>query len=174
SGILNQRLPWRLVLMGVALVIAVEILGVRSLAFATGSYLPLGTTAAMFIGGLVRVLVEATTKKKDESEASPGALFSSGLIAAGGVFGLLGIIINLFEDPEIITRLPHWVVGVFAWFARHLPSWLGRYFELPLKQKLVALGPEHWPGLANSNTFAVIMFLLLSASLFYFARKKLD
>ena len=39
SGILNQRLPWRLVLMGVALVIAVEILGVRSLAFATGSYL---------------------------------------------------------------------------------------------------------------------------------------
>src|SRR5208337_2639462 len=31
SGILNQRLPWRLVLMGVALVIAVEILGVRSL-----------------------------------------------------------------------------------------------------------------------------------------------
>jgi hypothetical protein len=65
SGILNQRLPWRLVLMGVALVIAVEILGVRSLAFATGSYLPLGTTAAMFLGGLVRVLVEATTKKKD-------------------------------------------------------------------------------------------------------------
>src|SRR5208283_3864581 len=48
SGILNQRLPWRLVLMGVALVIAVEILGVRSLAFATGTYLPLGTTAAMF------------------------------------------------------------------------------------------------------------------------------
>src|SRR6202011_3045656 len=56
SGILNQRLPWRLVLMGVALVIAVEILGVRSLAFATGSYLPLGTTAAMFAGGLVRTL----------------------------------------------------------------------------------------------------------------------
>src|SRR5205807_10658680 len=67
SGILNQRLPWRLVLMGVALVVAVEILGVRSLAFATGSYLPLGTTAAMFAGGLVRMLVDATTKKKDES-----------------------------------------------------------------------------------------------------------
>src|SRR5260370_32976130 len=63
SGILNQRLPWHLVLMGVALVVAVEILGVRSLAFATGSYLPLGTTAAMFAGGLVRMLVEATTKK---------------------------------------------------------------------------------------------------------------
>src|SRR6202022_5046271 len=101
NGILNQRLPWRLVLMGVALVVAVEILGARSLAFATGPFLPLGTTAAMFAGGLVRALVEATSKKKDESEASPGALYSSGLIAAGGVFGLLGIIINLFQDPEI-------------------------------------------------------------------------
>jgi len=37
NGILNQRLPWHLVLMGVALVIAVEILGVRSLAFASSS-----------------------------------------------------------------------------------------------------------------------------------------
>src|SRR5579859_5906071 len=98
SGILNQRLPWRLVLMGVALVIAVEILGVRSLAFATGSYLPLGTTAAMFAGGLIRMLVDATTKKKDESEASPGALYSSGLIAAGGVFGLLAIVLRVVAD----------------------------------------------------------------------------
>jgi len=71
SGILNQRLPWRLVLMGVALVIAVEILGVRSLAFATGSYLPLGTTAAMFAGGLVRSLVDATTKKKTKVKLAP-------------------------------------------------------------------------------------------------------
>src|ERR1700756_962363 len=92
NGILNQRLPWRLVLMGVALVIAVEILGVRSLAFATGSYLSIATTGAMFAGGLIRWLVEVTTKKKDESEASPGALFSSGLIAAGGGVGLLGIL----------------------------------------------------------------------------------
>jgi len=159
SGILNQRLPWRLVLMGVALVVAVEILGVRSLAFATGSYLPLGTTAAMFAGGLLRLLVEATTKKKDESEASPGALYSSGLIAAGGVFGLLGIIINLFQDPEISNRVPHWVTTVL---------------RLPWRSDLLSLGPKLWPGLAGSNLFAVVMFALLGCSLFYFARKKLD
>src|SRR5262249_56989676 len=75
SGILNQRLPWRLVLMGVAMVIAVEILGVRSLAFATGSYLPLGTTAAMVFWGLLLLLVEGKTKKKKERESSPGALY---------------------------------------------------------------------------------------------------
>src|SRR5947209_19018407 len=87
SGILSQRLPWRLVLMGVALVIAVEILGIRSLAFAVGSYLSIGTTATMFAGGLVRVLVEATTKKKEESEDSPGARESSGSLAASGLVG---------------------------------------------------------------------------------------
>jgi putative OPT family oligopeptide transporter len=159
NGILNQRLPWRLVLMGVALVIAVEVLGVRSLAFATGSYLSIATTSAMFAGGLVRVLVEATTKKKDESEASPGALYSSGLIAAGGVFGLLGIIINLLQDPEVST---------------HTPGWLTAVLRLPWRPDLFSFGPKLMGPLATSNVFAMIMFVLLSASLFYFARKKLD
>ncbi len=168
NGILNQRLPWRLVLMGVALVIAVEILGVRSLAFATGSYLSIATTGAMFAGGLVRLLVEATTKKKDESEASPGALYSSGLIAAGGVFGLLGIVINLFQDPEISNNVPHWV---------------SRIFRLPWRADLFAFGPKHWPFLAApdhgmpssaQSLLGVLMFALLAASLYYFARKKLD
>jgi len=159
NGILNQRLPWRLVLMGVMLVVAVEILGVRSLAFATGSYLSIATTAAMFAGGLVRALVEATTKKKDESEASPGALYSSGLIAAGGVFGLLGIIINLFQDPEISNRVPRWVTSVL---------------RLPWSPDLFSFGPKLLGSLATSNLFATIMFALLCASLFYFARKKLD
>jgi putative OPT family oligopeptide transporter len=159
SGILNQRLPWRLVLMGVALVIAVEILGVRSLAFATGSYLSIATTGAMFAGGLVRMLVEATSKKSDDSEASPGALYSSGLIAAGGVFGLLGIIINLFQDPEISNNVPHWLTATL---------------RLPWRPDLFAFGPKIMGPLASSNVFGIFMFALLGASLFYFARKKLD
>jgi putative OPT family oligopeptide transporter len=159
SGILNRRLPWRLVLMGVSLVIAIEILGIRSLALATGSYLPLGTTAAMFAGALVRVAVEATIKEKNESEASPGALYSSGLIAAGGVFGLLGIIINLLQDPEISTRVPHWVTTVF---------------RLPWNPELFSFGAKLMGPLATSNLFGMFMFILLGTSLFYFARKKLD
>jgi len=160
NGILNQRLPWRLVLMGVALVIAVEILGVRSLAFATGSYLSIATTGAMFAGGLIRLLVEVTTKKKDESEASPGALFSSGLIAAGGVFGLLAIVLRVVADAAKPDT-----------FLARLPDWL-------------AFGPKYWATLAFNEKLAmptqaqsllgVVMFGLLAASLFYFARKKLD
>jgi putative OPT family oligopeptide transporter len=161
SGILNQRLPWRLVLMGVAMVVAVEILGIRSLAFATGMYISVATTAAMFAGGLVRWAVEASMKEKPEgeSEASPGALYSSGLIAAGGIFGLLGIIINLLQDPEIANRVP-------GWFATAL--------RLPWRPDLFSFGPKLMGSLASSNLFGAFMFLLLAGSLFYFARKKLD
>ena len=161
SGILNQRLPWRLVLMGVAMVIAVEILGIRSLAFATGLYISIATTAAMFAGGLVRWAVEASMKEKQEgdSEASPGALYSSGLIAAGGIFGLLGIIINLLQDPEIANHVPHWFAAVL---------------RLPWRPDLFSIGPKLLSSLAARNLFGMVMFVILAASLFYFARKKLD
>jgi putative OPT family oligopeptide transporter len=161
NGILNQRLPSRLVLMGVAMVIAIEILGIRSLAFATGLYISVATTAAMFAGGLVRLAVEASMKEKVEgdSEASPGALYSSGLIAAGGIFGLLGIVIALLQDPEISNRVPHWVSAVL---------------RLPWRPDLFAFGPKILGPLATNNLFGLIMFLLLAGSLFFFARKKLD
>jgi hypothetical protein len=97
NGILTQKLPWGLVLLGVFLVIAVELLGIRSLSFAVGSYLSIGTTAAIFCGGLVKALAEHGQKETDEGEASPGALYASGLIAAGGIVGLLAIVGKLAE-----------------------------------------------------------------------------
>ncbi|HEU5412722.1 MAG TPA: oligopeptide transporter, OPT family, partial [Candidatus Angelobacter sp.] len=94
NGILQRRLPWGLILLGVFLVIAVELLGIRSLSFAVGFYLSIATTLAIFAGGVVRWLVEYSAKKAgekvEESEVSPGALYSSGLIAAGGIVGLAG------------------------------------------------------------------------------------
>ncbi len=151
TGILNQRLPWRLVAMGVFLVIAVELLGIRSLSFAVGSYLGLHTTLAIFCGGVVRWAAERGRKAGDghaESEVSPGSLFASGLIAAGGVMGLIAIVINVLGDPELGIRLIP--PGVFAF------------------------GPKIAPGLATSNLLAVVMFALLAYSLYHFARKKLD
>jgi len=98
NGILTRKLPWGLVLLGVFLVIAVELLGIRSLPFAVGSYLSIATTAAIFSGGVVRWLVERGQEKHEESEVSPGSLYASGLIAAGGIMGLLGIALKLIED----------------------------------------------------------------------------
>ncbi len=95
NGILSRKLPWGLVLVGVFLVIGVELLGIRSLTFAVGAYLSIGTTAAIFVGGVARFLVESAARKagaSEEGDTSSGSLFASGLIAAGGVMGLLGVI----------------------------------------------------------------------------------
>ena len=98
NGILNRKLPWGLVLLGVFLVLAVELLGVRSLSFAVGSYLGIGTTAAIFCGGVVRWLAELGVEHKPgEEETSPGSLYASGLIAAGGIVGLLAIAVKYME-----------------------------------------------------------------------------
>jgi len=104
KGILTQKLPWGLVLLGVFLVIAVELLGIRSLSFAVGSYLSIGTTAAIFCGGLVKSLAERGMKQAEEGEASPGALYASGLIAAGGIVGLLAIGIKLLETQDWLRK----------------------------------------------------------------------
>jgi putative OPT family oligopeptide transporter len=98
NGILTRKLPWSLVLLGVFLVVAVELLGIRSLSFAVGSYLSIGTTAAIFCGGIVKWLAERGMKKTEEGEASPGALYASGLIAAGGIIGLLAMGIKVMES----------------------------------------------------------------------------
>jgi putative OPT family oligopeptide transporter len=104
NGILNRKLPWGLVLLGVFLVCAVELLGIRSLSFAVGSYLGIGTTAAIFCGGVVRWLAERGMQTKADDEASPGALYASGLIAAGGIVGLLAIVVRLLETQGILPK----------------------------------------------------------------------
>ena len=89
KGLLNQNLPWGLVLIGVFLSVALELCGIRSLSFAVGSYLPIATTAPIFAGGMVRAWVESRTGHAEESELSAGTLFSSGLIAGGSLAGIL-------------------------------------------------------------------------------------
>jgi putative OPT family oligopeptide transporter len=89
KGLLSQNLPWGLVLCGVSISIVLELCGIRSLSFAVGSYLPIATTAPIFVGGLVRWFVERRTGETSESEISSGTLFSSGLIAGGSIAGIL-------------------------------------------------------------------------------------
>ncbi len=69
NGILSRKLPWSLVLLGVALVIMVEMLGIRSLTLAVGAYLSIGTTLAIFVGGVMRWMVDRAAEKQYESGA---------------------------------------------------------------------------------------------------------
>jgi putative OPT family oligopeptide transporter len=88
KGLLSQNLPWGLVLVGVFVAVTLELCGIHSLSFAVGSYLPIATTAPIFVGGLVRWWVERSTGVKQESDLSAGTLFSSGLIAGGSICGI--------------------------------------------------------------------------------------
>ena len=145
NGILSRKLPWALVLLGVAVVIVVELLGVRSLTFAVGAYLSIATTLAIFVGGVMRWMVDRAMAKgrsseeiTTESEISPGSLYASGLIAAGGIVGLMGVCIKLYEAATEKT---------FPRFSDHNPL--------------------------HHDWVSVIMFALLAFSLYYFARKPL-
>ncbi len=91
DGILTRKLNWGLILIGAFFSITMEILGIPSLPVATGSYLPLSTTATMFMGGVMRRLAERKMGKTAaaDSDSGPGVLFSSGLIAGGALTGVL-------------------------------------------------------------------------------------
>jgi putative OPT family oligopeptide transporter len=107
KGLLSQDLPWGLVLAGVFMSITLELCGIHSLSFAVGTYLPIATTAPIFIGGLVRGYVDRRSGAT-ESEVSAGMLMSSGLIAGGSLAGILYAILfgnGIIEDAEGVTGM---------------------------------------------------------------------
>jgi len=99
DGILNQKLPWSLVLIGALMAISLELCMVPSLPFAVGIYLPLQTSFPIFIGGVMRWIVDLINPPKpEESESSPGVLLCSGYIAGGSLVGVIAAFLNFRED----------------------------------------------------------------------------
>lgn len=100
KGILDGRLPWGLVLLGVFIAVVLEMCGLPSLAFAVGVYLPLSASSPILIGGIVRLLVDRYLRAKHasrnlteeqlvaETDKSPGVLMASGYIAGGAIAGI--------------------------------------------------------------------------------------
>jgi len=104
DGILTQKLPWGLVLLGVSIALVLELCGIASLPFAVGVYLPLSASSPIFAGGMVRWLIEKIQSRRnmklteEEKESGPGVLFSSGLIAGGSIAGILLAFLNLKDN----------------------------------------------------------------------------
>jgi putative OPT family oligopeptide transporter len=129
DGVLNANLPWGLVLTGASFAIMAELLGIPSLAFAVGIYLPLATMTPVFVGGCVRALVEwqSGTHQDSSKEASPeskaGVLFGSGLIAGEGMMGIGTAIVALIlgsKPPGVswgLTGTTGSVVSIVAFAA---------------------------------------------------------
>lgn len=94
DGILTRKLPWSLVLIGVMLALMMEFCGVASLPFAVGVYLPISTSVPIFVGGIVRYLVDRKRGSAGgDEEFSAGTLLSSGYIAGGAIAGLVAALV---------------------------------------------------------------------------------
>jgi putative OPT family oligopeptide transporter len=155
KGILSRELPWGLVLLGVMITIVLELSGVPSLAFAVGVYLPISTSAPIFVGGAVRWLVDRYLRKKPENlrlteeqmaaetDKSPGVLLASGYIAGATLAGVIYAFLNLKES--IVGQLK----GFEEWATHNNP-----FFEGP-----------------RSDVLGMIPFLLLTILLYLVGRE---
>jgi uncharacterized oligopeptide transporter (OPT) family protein len=146
DGILTQKLPWGLILIGAFMAIAMEILGLPSLPVAVGIYLPISTSATMFLGGVVRWLVERKLTPEEragpESDSGPGVLFSSGLIAGGAIMGVA------------LAALSVWYIGAGATVAD----------KISLAKVVGAIG--------ENGLVAMIMYVLLVSVPLYMVAKR--
>lgn len=144
KGLLSNDLPWGLVIVGIAVSGIMELCGVNSLLFALGTYLPLSTTSAIFVGGMVKKAAEGNKEAESgESDASSGILFSSGLIAGGAILGIL---------VAVLVGINSGTPGVS----------LADMLNLQWGEKLGAWG----------DVMAALMFLALCIILYFVARKR--
>ena len=118
EGIMNADLPWGLILTGVFIAIAVEILKVPVMPFAVGMYLPFSLSAGIMAGGAVRFIVERIkgTDAEKKARTDRGVLFTSGLIAGEGIVGILLAVLTVLEkDIAFDAGLPQFMsLVIFA------------------------------------------------------------
>ncbi|HEY0350204.1 MAG TPA: oligopeptide transporter, OPT family [Pyrinomonadaceae bacterium] len=157
KGILNRQLPWGLVLLGVMIAVVLEMSGIPSLAFAVGVYLPLSSSSPIFIGGMIRWLVDKYLRKKlqhkslsedqlvAETDKSPGVLMASGYIAGGA---LAAIVIAILQGVPR-QGLVNFNKAVEDWSTAHNPLF----------------------GAANGDLLSMIPFIILMLLLYLVGRE---
>ena len=113
DGVLGQSLPWTLVAVGAGIAIVVDRLRIPSLPFAVGVYLPLSTMMPVFLGGLVRLILQrrAVTDEERVARRDRGILLGSGLV---GGEGLIGVVIAGAAGWAVSRGRTPWSLG-FAW-----------------------------------------------------------
>ncbi len=158
KGLLAQNLPWAPVLVGVFLAFMAQLAGAHALSWAVGAYLPVSTTAPIWIGGMMKALVDSWRKKKEgvvgeESELSSGMLYATGLVAGGSLGGVLIAFLAFIGDTVL-----HW--------------------ESPTLLQRTDLGAKLYPalrdGLVSGSILGAIAFAILCVLLVRNARKRLE
>jgi len=123
DGVLSANLPWGLVLIGGFISLFVELIGIPSLPFAVGVYLPISAMTPVFLGGIVRYFVDKSKENLSDEDVikakEQGVLLSSGLIAGEGIMGI-AIAIYAFvagKKPEGIGFFIQGITGEILSFA---------------------------------------------------------
>ncbi len=157
KGILSQELPWGLVLIGAMIAIVLELTGAPALAFAVGLYLPIATSAPIFVGGAVRWGVDLYLKRKlarenlteaeivAETDKSNGVLLASGYIAGAAIAGIL---IAIFAVVPFLKNLQD---SSKSWAESGNPFFAG----------------------GNADLLAMVPFLILALVLYFVGREML-
>jgi len=135
KGILDAKLPWALVLFGVMISVVLELSGIPALAFAVGVYLPISTSATIFIGGLVRWLVDRRRRHElrdqnldedqlaAEGDKSPGVLLASGYIGGGAIVGIIiACMVIVFSNTD--ASITKWAEASNPFYAGPNSDWL--------------------------------------------------
>jgi putative OPT family oligopeptide transporter len=117
KGIVGGDMAWPLVIVGILMGFAMIMIEVKSvMLFAVGMYLPLGTTFAIFLGGVIRWVTDKLRDRRGLNDAqkarvdNAGVLTASGLIAGEALCGL--VIAGLVGSGRNVTLVgwtpPFW------------------------------------------------------------------
>jgi len=119
KGIVGGDMAWPLVIVGILLGLAMIMIEVKSvMLFAVGMYLPLGTTFAIFLGGVVRWITDMLRDRRGLNDAqkarvdNAGVLTASGLIAGEALCGL--VIAGLVGSGRDVTLIKWTAPGYLA------------------------------------------------------------
>jgi putative OPT family oligopeptide transporter len=121
KGIVGGDMAWPLVVVGILLGIAMIMIEVKSvMLFSVGMYLPLGTTFAIFVGGIIRWITDTLRNRRNLNDAqkarvdNAGVLTASGLIAGEALCGIVvaGIIARkIAGNPNAEAKLYQFAIG---------------------------------------------------------------
>lgn len=120
QGIVGGNMAWPLVIVGILMGMAMIMVEVKSpMLFSVGMYLPIETTFAIFVGGVIRWLTDRFRDRRGYNDAqkarvdNAGVLTASGLIAGEALCGLAIAAIWRGNTPQLLTS-PHWIGAVVA------------------------------------------------------------
>jgi putative OPT family oligopeptide transporter len=139
QGIVGGEMAWPLVFVGIAMGVSLILIKVRSpMLFSVGMYLPLGTTFAIFCGGMIRGAVDKIRNKRGYNDAQKARVENAGVLAASGLIAGEALT-GLFIASVVGIRSEHafWSVSGFAdiapWLAIPVLAFLAWYLvAIPL------------------------------------------